>query len=204
MELHCQFKNTTIVLFSNDYKFIQIGETFQALTRFGEYKIDLSSFDENTFQILRQRVSNNVQIPFDKDILIKVIDIASFLNISETNLLPLLPYPSLSLDLIKDFIPFIHRLLKYGYPAIAKEWAIQGRLPLSLLQDPTIPYNKFKKAYRDAKLLFEYKVKVLAQCSCQKCLNFRSNKKWYEPESNFSEDTYTPCFRFRGNLLKFN
>jgi hypothetical protein len=23
------------------------------------------------------------------------------------------------------------------------EWAIQGRLPLSLLQDPTIPYNKF-------------------------------------------------------------
>jgi hypothetical protein len=51
----------------------------------------------------------------------------------------------------------------YGYPAIAKEWAIQGRLPLSLLQDPTIPYNKFKKAYRDAKLLYEYKVKVLAQ-----------------------------------------
>ena len=129
---------------------------------------------------------------------------ASFLNISETNLLPLLPYPSLSLDLIKDFIPFIHRLLKYGYPAIAKEWAIQGRLPLSLLQDPTIPYNKFKKAYRDAKLLYEYKVKVLAQCSCQKCLNFRSKKKWYDPESNFSEDTYTPCFRFRGNLLKFN
>jgi hypothetical protein len=36
---------------------------------------------------------------------------------------------------------------------MAKEWAIQGRLPLSLLQDPTIPYNKFKKAYRDAKLL---------------------------------------------------
>ena len=31
MELHCQFKNITIVLFSNDYKFIQIGETFQAL-----------------------------------------------------------------------------------------------------------------------------------------------------------------------------
>ena len=95
-------------MFSNDYKFIQIGETFQALTRFGEYKIDLSSFDENTFQILR-RVSNNVKIPFDKDILIKVIDIASFLNISETNLLSLLPYPSLSLDLIEDFIPFIHR-----------------------------------------------------------------------------------------------
>jgi hypothetical protein len=146
MELHCQFKNTTIVLFSNDYKFIQIGETFQALTRFSEYKIDLSSFDENTFQILRQRVSNNAQIPFDKDILIKVIDIASFLNISKTNLLPLLPYPSLSLDLIEDLIPFIHRLLKYGYHAIAKEWAIQGRLPLSLLQDPTIPYNKFKKS----------------------------------------------------------
>ena len=204
MELHCQFKNTTIVLFTNDYKFIQIGETFQALTRFSEYKINLSSFDENTFQILRQRVSNNVHIPFDKDILIKVIDIASFLNISETNLLSLLPYPSLSLDLIEDFIPFIHRLLKYGYPAIAKEWAIQGRLPLSLLQDPTIPYNKFKKAYRDAKLLYEYKVKVLAQCSCQKCLNFRSKKKWYDPESNFSEDTYTPCFRFRSNLLKFD
>jgi hypothetical protein len=65
-------KLTTIILFSNDYKFIQIGETFHALTRFGEYKIDLSSFDENTFQILRQRVSNNAQIPFDKDILIKV------------------------------------------------------------------------------------------------------------------------------------
>ena len=201
MELHCQFKNTTIVLFSNDYKFIQIGETFQALTRFSEYKIDLSSFDENTFQILRRRVSNNIQIPFDKDILFKDIDIASFLNISETNLLPLLPYPSLSLDLIKDFIPFIHRLLKYGYPAIAKEWAIQGRLPLSLLQDPTIPYNKFKKAYRDAKLLFEYKVKVLAQCSCQKCLNFRSKKKWYDPESNFIEDTYTP-FSIQREFIK--
>jgi hypothetical protein len=45
MELHCQFKNTTIILFSNDYKFIQIGETFHALTRFGEYKIDLSFLD---------------------------------------------------------------------------------------------------------------------------------------------------------------
>jgi hypothetical protein len=33
MELHCQFKNITIVLFSNDYKFIQIGETFQALSK---------------------------------------------------------------------------------------------------------------------------------------------------------------------------
>jgi hypothetical protein len=43
MELHCQFKNITIVLFSNDYKFIQIGETFQALTRFSEYKINLSA-----------------------------------------------------------------------------------------------------------------------------------------------------------------
>ena len=100
--------------------FIQIGETFQALTIFNEYKIDLSTFNDNAFQILRQRVSNNVQIPFDKDILIKIIDIASFLNISETSLLPLLPYPSLSLDLIEDFIPFIHRLLKYGYPPIAK------------------------------------------------------------------------------------
>ena len=138
MELHCQFKNATIVLFTNDYKFIQISETFQALIRFNEYKIDLASLNEAAFQILRQRVSNNVQIPFDKDILIKVIDIASFLNISETNLLPLLPYPSLSLDIIDDFIPFIHRLLKYGYPAIAKEWAIQGRLPLSLLQDYSI------------------------------------------------------------------
>jgi hypothetical protein len=29
----------------------------------------------STFQILRQRVSNNAQIPFDKDILIKVINI---------------------------------------------------------------------------------------------------------------------------------
>ena len=74
----------------------------------------------STFQILRQRVSNNAQIPFDKDILIKVINIASFLNISETNLLPLLPYPSLSLDIIEDCIPFIHRLWKYGCPAIAK------------------------------------------------------------------------------------
>ena len=65
--------------------FIQIGETFQALTIFNEYTIDLSTFNDNAFQILRQRVSNNVQIPFDKDILIKVIDIASFINISETN-----------------------------------------------------------------------------------------------------------------------
>ena len=168
--------------------FIQIGETFQALTIFNEYTIDLSTF--NAFQILRQRVSNNVQIPFDKDILIKIIDIASFLNISETSLLPLLPYPSLSLDIIEDFIPFIHRLLKYGCPAIAKE--------------STIPYSKFKKAYRDAKLLFEYKVKVLAQCFCPECVNFRSKKKWYDPESNFSEDTYTSCFRFRGNLFKFD
>jgi hypothetical protein len=184
--------------------FIQIGETFQALTIFNEYTIDLSTFNDNAFQILRQRVSNNVQIPFDKDILIKIIDIASFLNISETSLLPLLPYPSLSLDIIEDFIPFIHRLLKYGCPAIAKEWVIQGRLPLSLLHDPTIPYSKFKKAYRDAKLLFEYKVKVLAQCFCPECVNFRSKKKWYDPESNFSEDTYTSYFRFRGNLFKFD
>jgi len=40
------------------------------------------------------------------------------------------------------FIPFIHRLLKYAYPAIAKEYAIQGRLPLSLLNDPTTSCNK--------------------------------------------------------------
>jgi hypothetical protein len=55
-------------------------------------------------------------------------------------------------------------------------------LPLNLLQDPTIPYNKFKKAYRNAKPLYEYKVKVLAKCFCQECVNFRSKKKWYDPE----------------------
>jgi hypothetical protein len=52
--------------------FIQIGETFQALTIFNEYTIDLSTFNDNAFQILRQRVSNNVQIPFDKEIAIEV------------------------------------------------------------------------------------------------------------------------------------
>jgi hypothetical protein len=57
-------------------------------------------------------------------------------------------------------------------------------LSLSLLHDPTIPYSKFKKAHRDAKLLFEYKVKVLAQCFCPECVNFKSKKKWYDPESN--------------------
>jgi hypothetical protein len=52
--------------------FIQIGETFQALTIFNEYTIDLSTFNDNAFQVLRQRVSNNVQIPFDKEIAIEV------------------------------------------------------------------------------------------------------------------------------------
>jgi len=54
------------------------------------------------------------------------------------NLFPLLP-----LHTMENCIPFIHRLLKYAYPAIAKECAIQGRLPLSLLNDPTISCNKY-------------------------------------------------------------
>jgi hypothetical protein len=66
------------------------------------------------------------------------------------------------------------------------------------------PYSKLKKAHRDAKLLFEYKVKVLAQCFCPECVNFRSKKKWYDPESNFSEDTYTSEFSYNFNELKLH
>lgn len=70
---------------------------------------------------------------------------------------------------VEEFLPFIHRLLTRGYPNIANEYAIQGRLPLHLLYDQAISYNKFKKAYRKAQCLYKYKVKVLASCYCSKC-----------------------------------
>ena len=44
----------------------------------------------------RQRVINNTPIPFDRDILITILYIVSFRNISEENLRPLLPKTQIS------------------------------------------------------------------------------------------------------------
>ena len=203
MEIHCKFHNTIIALLPSDQKFINICETFEALGRFKENTIDLSFFDQEAFQHLRQKVSQNIPIPLNKDILIKITEIASFLNISESNLLAILQNAQISMENVEEFLPFIHRLLTRGYPNIAKECSIQGRLPLQLLNDQTISYNKFKKAFRKAKCLYEYKVKVLAKCYCSKCTEFRSKNKWFDPENTFKEENYVPCFKMRGNLLKF-
>jgi len=153
MEIHCRFQNTTIVLLPSDQQFIKICETFETLGRFRENAIDLSFFNHNAFQHLRQKVSHNVPIPLNKDILIKVTEIASFLNISESNLLAILPNAQISIGNVEEFLPFIHRLLTRGYPNIAKECSIQGRLPLQLLNDQAISSNKFIKAFRKAKCL---------------------------------------------------
>ena len=79
MEVHCKFQNTIIALLASDQRFINICETFEALGRFKENTIDLSSFDQEAFQRLRQ-VSHIIPIPLNKYILIKVTEIASFLN----------------------------------------------------------------------------------------------------------------------------
>ena len=117
-------------------------------------------FNDTAFQHLRQNFSYNIPIPFDKDILIKVIGVASFLNISESNLVSILPNQQISIENVESFLPFIHKLLTRGYSNIAKTYSIQGRLPLELIHDQTISYNKFKRAFRKAKCLYEYKVKV--------------------------------------------
>jgi len=123
--------------------FINICETFEALGRFKENTIDLSFFDQEAFQHLRQKVSHNIPIPLNKDILIKVTEIASFLTISESNLLAILQNAQISIENVEEFLPFIHRLLTRGYPNMTKEYSIQGRLPLHLLNDQAISYNKF-------------------------------------------------------------
>jgi hypothetical protein len=53
---------------------------------------------------------------------------------------------------------------------------------LAVLQENKTKYNKL---IQYAKLLYVYKVKVLAKCFCQECVNFRSKKKWYDPEIEF-------------------
>ena len=94
-----------------------------------------------------------IPIPLNKDILIKVTEIASFLNISESNLVVILQNVQISVENVEEFLPFIHRLLTRGYPNIAKECSIRGRLSLQLLNEQTISYNKFKKTFRKAKCL---------------------------------------------------
>ena len=54
MEVHCKFQNTIIVLLPSDQRFINICETFEALGRFKENTIDLSFFDQEAFQHLKQ------------------------------------------------------------------------------------------------------------------------------------------------------
>ena len=112
MEIHCKFQDTTNVLVPSDQQFIKICETFEALGRFSENAIDLSFFDQDAFQHLKQKVSHNIPIPLNKDILIKVSEIASFLNISESNLLAILPNAQISIGNVEEFLPFIHRLLR--------------------------------------------------------------------------------------------
>jgi hypothetical protein len=50
----CLLKDQTIALLASDQRFINICETFEALGRFKENTIDLSSFDQEAFQRLRQ------------------------------------------------------------------------------------------------------------------------------------------------------
>lgn len=105
-----QISNTIIALLSNDQRFINICETFEALGRFKENTIDLSFFDQEAFQHLRQQVSHNIPIPLNKDVLIKVTEIASFLNISESNLVAILQNAQISIENVEEFLPFIPTL----------------------------------------------------------------------------------------------
>ena len=127
MEVHCKFQNTIIALLPSDQRFINIVKRLKPLGRFKENTIDLSFFDQEAFQHLRQQVSHNIPIPLNKDVLIKVTEIASFLNISESNLVAILQNAQISIENVEEFLPFIHRLLTRGYPNIAKECSIQGR-----------------------------------------------------------------------------
>jgi ankyrin repeat protein len=73
------------------------------------------------------------------DKLVCFIEIASFLNISESNLVDILQNAQISIENVEEFLPFIHRLLTRGYPNIVKECSIQGRL--SLLFDKSIVFS---------------------------------------------------------------
>lgn len=204
MEILCKFKENIILLTENDNILFDLAEYFQALFRFNETEVDLSKFDYNAFLSFRNRISNNISIPPEKDILIKIINIVSFLNISENNFRPLLPNPQLSIYNVESFLPVIHRLLKFNFGNIAKEWAIEGRLPLTMLDNSQIAYNKFKRAYRNAKCLHEYKLKVLASCHCDKCIDFKRKLRWFDPLAPFNEHNYVPCFVTRGKFFNVN
>jgi hypothetical protein len=67
-----------------------------------------------------------------------------------------------------------------------------------------VSYNKFKKAFRKAKCLYEYTVKVLAKGAiAPSARNLDPKNKWFDPENTFKKENYVPCFKMRGNLLTF-
>jgi phage antirepressor YoqD-like protein len=61
---------------------------------------------------LLKLLPHNIPIPLNKDVLIKVTEIASFLNISESNLVAILQNAQISIENVEEFLPFIYRIEK--------------------------------------------------------------------------------------------
>jgi hypothetical protein len=172
-------------------KVIQTSQTLRMLVHRKESSIKMNELEHTAFvsfvhAVNMGRTINLTGAP-------EIIAICSFLLVDEEVVEQIVPeiWPGAH---AKCYLPTIHKLLVNGFPRIAQNLCIKGRLPPHLCQNPEIGYHAFKTKYRNASRFKEWYTKCrIPRCKCEKCQDFRHQR--FLQQSDFDETPYpSPYF----------
>lgn len=183
---------TFVLIFGGDLRItlppsdilVKNSQTLQMLSSYNEFIIDLTSYNYSSFLILLDAIHYNKRLGLNG--IRDVLYICSYLMVCESFLRPFLPF--LGFDQTFN-TKVIFTLLTKGFPNLAKEMAIEARIPPCFVDDPTISYNKFTKQFRDKQRLHEWYVKYCAPfCTCLRCHNYHVSVMIQQMNANDMSD----------------
>lgn len=175
MEIACTFKNAQMELASTGFK--MVAPTLQGLQQFNESRIDLSDFSHDAFIFIR----NRVHLLFTKYPSIKeindIINLASFLNISSSNLFNILPKFDINYENAFQYISTIPHLKSGAYPDLVNNISFEitnSRICVKfLLYDCKILYSMNRIMHKSQMYRYNYNTKRVITCMCNYCKYLR-------------------------------
>ncbi len=188
-------------------KVVALSPVLQRLLHYGEttfpmFKADgLTNklhydFDISIVRYLFSSIDKGTTLYDNPNSLFHVVRIAAYLGFTEETLARLLSGRIPSCDMIPQMLGFFYQLHSYGYPILAELYIRNAKLPLKMIEDPNIPYHKFKKICRDAHNLEELLAKRKRPgCACPKCTQHRQERD--QPTA------YRPQLRLPGRIQMF-
>ena len=152
----------------------------------GETTIKMHKFNKKCFLILSEYIENRERLAFTLHELPEIIDICSYLCISENIVQHLIP-SYLDESAPQKCLPSLYKLLQGHYLHLVKNLCRQFSLPEHvILRLRNLPYRQFKQKFRNVRRSHEkYCKKHIPTCVCEACGQFRHNRLLQLEGGNF-------------------